>query len=110
MHPYLYLTIAIIGELVGTSALKVSDGFSRFFPSVVAIASYGVAFYFLSLCLRSMPIGVVYAIWSGVGITIIVLIGWLFFKQSLDLAAIIGIGLIVIGVVVLNVFSKMSIQ
>ena len=108
MTTYIYLAIAIIGEVIATSALKSSAGFSKLLPSTLVVAGYGTAFYFLSLTLRTMPIGIVYALWSGVGVALISVIGWLVFKQSLDLAAIIGITLIVLGVVVLNVFSKVS--
>ena len=108
MTTSIYLAIAIIGEVIATSALKSSAGFSKLLPSMVVVAGYGTAFYFLSLTLRAMPIGVVYAIWSGAGVALISVIGWLVFKQSLDLAAIIGITLIVLGVVILNVFSKVS--
>jgi small multidrug resistance pump len=103
--PYLYLAIAIVAEVIGTSALKASEGFTRPWPSVVVVAGYGVAFYFLSLALRTIPVGVTYAIWSGVGVALITLIGWLLFKQKLDAPALLGIGLIVAGVVVIQVFS-----
>ena len=105
MH-WLYLTIAIVAEVIATSALKASQEFTRLTPSIVVIAGYLVAFYFLSLTLRTLPVAIVYAMWSGVGIALIAIIGWVVFKQSLDGAALIGIGLIVSGVVVLNVFSK----
>ena len=108
MTTYIYLATAIVAEVVATSALKSSAGFSKLLPSIVVVAGYGTAFYFLSLTLRTMPIGIVYAVWSGVGVALISVIGWLVFKQSMDLAAIIGITLIVLGVVVLNVFSKVS--
>jgi small multidrug resistance pump len=110
MTTYIYLSIAIIGEVIATSALKPSAGFSKLLPSMLVIAGYGTAFYFLSLTLRTMPIGIVYALWSGVGVALISVIGWVVFKQSLDLAAIVGITLIVIGVVILNVFSKVSVH
>ena len=110
MTTYIYLSIAIIGEVIATSALKSSAGFSKLLPSMLVISGYGTAFYFLSLTLRTMPIGIVYALWSGVGVALISVIGWLVFKQSLDLAAIVGITLIVIGVVILNVFSKVSVH
>ncbi len=106
--PYLYLVIAIVAEVVGTSALKATDGFTRPIPSAVVAVGYGVAFYFLSLALKSIPVGVAYAIWSGVGVALITLIGWLVFKQRLDAAALAGIGLIVAGVVVIHVFSQAS--
>jgi multidrug transporter EmrE-like cation transporter len=110
MKTYIFLAIAIIGEVIATSALKPAAGFSKLLPSMLVIAGYGTAFYFLSLTLRTMPIGIVYALWSGVGVALISVIGWLVFKQSLDLAAIVGITLIVIGVVILNVFSKVSVH
>jgi small multidrug resistance pump len=103
---YVYLGIAIISEVIATSALKASDEFSRLVPSIVVVLGYGVAFYFLSLTLRTIPVGIAYAIWSGVGIVLIALVGVLWFRQSLDLAAIIGMGLIIAGVVVVNGFSK----
>ena len=108
MTTYIYLATAIVAEVIATSALKSSAGFSKLLPSIVVVAGYGTAFYFLSLTLRTMPIGIVYAVWSGVGVALISVIGWLVFKQSMDLAAIIGITLIVLGVVILNVFSKVS--
>ncbi|WP_101925616.1 MULTISPECIES: SMR family transporter [Luteimonas] len=107
MHvAYLYLGLAIVAEVVATSALKASDGFSRLGPSVLVVVGYAVAFYCLSLVMRSVPIGIAYAIWSGVGVTLITLIGWLVFKQPLDLPAVLGIGMIVGGVLVLQLFSK----
>ena len=108
MTTYIYLATAIVAEVIATSALKSSEGFSKLLPSIVVVAGYGTAFYFLSLTLRTMPIGIVYAVWSGVGVALISVIGWLVFNQSMDLAAIIGITLIVLGVVILNVFSKVS--
>jgi small multidrug resistance pump len=103
--PYLYLAIAILAEVVGTSALKASEGFTRFWPSLVVAVGYGVAFYFLSLALKTIPVGVAYAIWSGVGVALITLIGWVVFHQKLDPPALIGIALIVAGVVVIQFFS-----
>jgi len=105
MH-WLYLAIAIISEVIATSALKAADGFTRWGPSVLVVVGYASAFYFLSLTLRSIPLGIVYAIWAGVGIALIALVGWVVYHQSLDLWALLGIGLIVAGVIVLNVFSK----
>lgn len=106
--PYLYLAIAIVAEVIGTSALKATEGFTRPVPSAVVIAGYGVAFYFLALALKHIPVGVAYAIWSGVGVALITLIGWLVFRQKLDAAALAGIGLIVAGVVVIHLFSRAS--
>ncbi|AMO96610.1 small Multidrug Resistance family protein [Collimonas fungivorans] len=105
MH-WVYLLIAIVAEVIATSALKASAEFTRLVPSIVVVAGYLTAFYFLSLTLRTLPVAIVYAMWSGIGIALIALVGWLFLKQSLDAAALIGIGLIVSGVLVLNVFSK----
>ena len=92
--------------MIATSALNASAGFSRAGPSAVVVIGYGIAFYFLSLTLQTIPVGVTYAIWSGVGIVLITLVAWLLYGQVLDAAAIIGLGLIIAGVVVLNVFSK----
>ncbi|MGH8083465.1 MAG: DMT family transporter [Lysobacter sp.] len=103
---YLYLSVAIAAEVIATSALKASEGFSKTGPTLIVVAGYGVAFYFLSLVLKSVPVGVAYAIWSGVGIVLIAAIGWLFMKQSLDAGAIAGIALIVAGVLVIQLFSK----
>ena len=103
---WLYLAIAIVSEVIATSALKAAEGFTRWVPSLVVVVGYASAFYFLSLTLRSIPLGVAYAIWSGVGVILVSLVGWLLYRQSLDAAALIGIGLIVAGVLVLNLFSK----
>jgi len=103
---YIYLLIAIIAEVVGTSALKASDGFTKWIPNVIIVIGYGLAFYFLSLVLRSIPVGVAYAIWSGLGIVLISLVGYVYFKQPLDLPAIVGMVLIISGVILINIFSK----
>jgi len=103
---YIYLLIAIVAEVIGTSALKASDGFTKWIPNIIVVVGYGLAFYFLSLVLRSIPVGVVYAIWSGLGIVLISLVGYIYFKQTLDLPAITGMVLIIIGVIVINLFSK----
>lgn len=103
---WIYLIIAICAEVVGTTTLKASAGFSRLVPSVITIIGYGIAFYFLALALKTIPVGIAYAIWSGAGIIIIAIIGYLVFNQTLDTAAIIGIGLILAGVLVLNIFSS----
>ncbi|MBY6202311.1 multidrug efflux SMR transporter [Maritalea mobilis] len=102
---WLYLVIAIAGEVIATTALKASDGFTRAGPVAIVVVGYGVAFYFLALVLRSLPLGVTYAIWSGLGVALVTLIGWLVYDQRLDGAAMMGIGLIVAGVLVLNLFS-----
>ncbi len=103
---WLFLLIAIVGEVIATSALKSSEGFSRLWPSVVVVVGYGVAFYFLSLTLRVIPMGIAYAVWSGVGIVLITLVGWSLFDQKIDLPAFLGIVLITAGVAVMNIFSK----
>lgn len=101
-----FLLIAIVAEVIATSALKMSEGFSRLWPSIIVVAGYGVSFYFLSLTLRSIPMGVAYALWSGIGLVLITVCAWLIFKQKLDLPALIGMALIISGVIVMNVFSK----
>lgn len=106
MKHWLFLSGAIIAEVIATSALKASDSFTRLWPTVLVIAGYGAAFYLLTLTLRVIPIGVAYAVWSGAGIVLISAIAWFWYGQKLDLPAIIGIALIVIGVAVLNLFSK----
>ena len=103
---WFYLAIAIASEVVATSALKAAEGFTRLVPSVLVVVGYSLAFYFLSLVLNTIPLGVTYAIWSGAGIALVTVIGWTVYHQVLDLAGIIGIGLIVAGVVVLSLFSK----
>jgi small multidrug resistance pump len=106
MVQWIYLAIAIAAEVVGTSFLRASEGFTKLVPSLVVVAGYGLAFFFLSLTLEKIPVGIAYAVWSGAGVTLIAAIGWLFLGQKLDAAAIVGMGLIVAGVVVLNLFSK----
>jgi small multidrug resistance pump len=103
---WVYLCIAIVAEVVATSALKTADGFTRVAPSMVVIIGYVAAFYFLSLALRTIPVGIAYAIWSGIGIALIAFIGWWLYGQRLDIAAIVGVALIIVGVAVLNGFSK----
>jgi multidrug transporter EmrE-like cation transporter len=106
MNAWLSLAIAIVAEVIGTSALKASEGFSRPWPSAVVVAGYATAFYFLSLTLRRMPVGIAYAVWSGAGTVLIALIGVVAFRQKIDLAGGIGIALIVAGVLVLNLLSR----
>jgi small multidrug resistance pump len=103
---YLYLAIAIVAEVIGTSALKAAEGFTRLLPSLVVVIGYGVAFYFLSLALKTIPVGIAYAVWSGVGVALITLIGWLVFKQRLDPPALAGLALIVAGVVLIQFSSS----
>lgn len=102
----IYLAIAIISEVIATSALKASQGFSQLWPSLLTILGYAVALYFLSLTLKTIPMGIAYAIWSGAGIILISTVGWVLFKQQLDLPALIGLGLMIAGILVINVFSK----
>lgn len=106
MQAYLCLAVAIVGEVIATSLLKSSEGFTRLWPSVGVAIGYLVAFYFLSATLKTIPIGIAYAIWSGVGIVLISLVGWVVHEQRLDLAAIAGMALIAAGVIVINVFSN----
>lgn len=103
---YLMLLIAIVAEVAATSALKAADGFTKLWPSAIVIVGYATAFYFLSLTVRVMPVGIVYAIWSGVGIALIALVGWLVLGQKLDLPAIAGIVLIAAGVMLISLFSE----
>ncbi|WP_424931675.1 DMT family transporter [Amaricoccus macauensis] len=106
MPAYPSLFIAIIAEVIATTALAQSQSFTRLWPSLVTVIGYSTAFVFLTFALRVMPTGVVYAIWSGLGIVLIALVSWFWSKQALDLPAILGLGLIICGVIVINVFSK----
>ena len=106
MGAWLTLALAILAEVIGTSALKASDGFSRVGPSVLVVAGYAAAFWFLALTLKHLPVGIAYAVWSGVGTVLITLIGWIVFHQKLPPAAWLGIALIIAGVIVLNVYSR----
>ncbi len=106
MFPYLYLAVAIIAEVIATAALKASNGFTILVPSLITVLGYVVALFFLSMTLKYFPVGIAYAIWSGAGIILISLVGWTVFKQSLDLAAIMGLGLMIAGIIVINLFSK----
>ena len=109
MNAWLLLALAILAEVVGTSALKASAGFTRLAPSGLVVVGYAVSFYCLSLVLRTIPIGVAYAIWSGLGIVLITLVAWLVYDQTVDLPAVLGMGLIVAGVLVLNLFSRSTV-
>jgi small multidrug resistance pump len=102
---YLYLAIAIISEVVGTAALKASEEFTKLWPSLIVLVGYASAFYFLTLTLRTIPVGIAYAVWAGVGIVLICVVSWILYKQTLDMPAIIGVGLIAAGVVLINGFS-----
>ncbi len=105
MH-YCYLALAILSEVIATSLLKKTAGFTVLTPSLIVIGGYGLAFYFLSLTVDMIPVGVAYAIWSGVGIVLISLVGIILYKQLLDIPTILGMGLIITGVTILNIFSK----
>ena len=106
MKQWIFLSVAIVSEVIATSALKATGEFTRLLPSIIVVIGYLSSFYFLTLTLRTIPIGIAYAIWSGAGVSLITLVGWVAYKQMLDIPAYIGIALIVAGVVVLNVFSK----
>lgn len=105
MPTYFVLVLAVIAETVGTSALTASQQFTRLAPTALAVVGYGLSFYMLSITLRTMPVGIVYAIWSGLGIVLIALIGRVAFGQSLDLSAVAGMGLILAGILVIQLFS-----
>lgn len=105
---YVYLLIAIVAEVCGTSFLKMSEGFTRPWPSLATAIGYGIAFYCLSLTLRTIPTGIAYAIWSGVGVILIAAVAWIFQGQKLDAAAIVGMALIVAGVIVMNTLSRVG--
>lgn len=108
MNSWWFLAIAIFSEVIATSALKSSEGFTRLIPSVIVVIGYAAAFYFLSFTLKSIPVGIAYAVWSGLGTVLITLIAWVLHGQKLDLWGFVGISLIVAGVAVLNLLSKAS--
>ena len=108
MLPWLTLAAAIIAEVFGTSFLKASQGFTKPLPILAVVIGYGISFYFLSLTLEAIPVGIAYAVWSGVGLVLITAVGWLAYDQSLDWPAVIGVGMILAGVVVLNAFSSVT--
>ena len=103
---YLYLAVAIITEVAATSALKASVEFTKLFPSLIVVLGYGASFYFMTLVLRTIPIGITYAVWSGLGIVLLAIAGAFLYKEIPDMPAMIGMGLIILGVVVIHVFSK----
>lgn len=103
MKNWVALSIAIVAEVIATSSLKASEGFTRLWPSIIVVVGYGAAFYFLSLTLRAIPVGIAYAVWSGAGIVLVTLFAWLAYDQRLDLPGVLGI---VAGVAILNLFSK----
>ncbi|MDE0193438.1 MAG: multidrug efflux SMR transporter [Gammaproteobacteria bacterium] len=104
--PYIYLAFAIVSEVVATTALKASVEFTKPVPSVIVVVGYAISFYLLTLVLRSLPVGITYAIWAGMGIFLIAVIGAVYYKEVPDLPAVVGMALIIAGVVVLRGFSK----
>jgi len=102
---YLYLAIAIMAEVIATSALKASEEFTKLYPSLIVVAGYGIAFYFMTLVLRTIPIGITYAVWSGLGIVLVTIAGMVLYKETPDIPAIIGMSLIILGVVIIHIFS-----
>lgn len=107
---YLYLLIAIVAEVIATSALKAADGFRQFWPSLLVLVGYGLAFFLLSLTLRTMAVGIVYAIWSGAGVVLVSVVGYCYYQQRLDVPALLGIGLIVAGVMLVNLSSSARLE
>ncbi|QOR40402.1 multidrug efflux SMR transporter [Billgrantia diversa] len=105
---FVYLALAIVAEVVATSALKATDGFTRLAPSLVVVVGYTIAFFMLSLVLRTIPVGIAYAIWAGLGIVLVALVGVVVYGQRPDLPAVLGIGLIIAGVVVIQLFSRIA--
>ncbi|ENU56968.1 DMT family transporter [Acinetobacter guillouiae] len=103
---FLYLIIAIVAEVIATSAMKASDGFSQLSASIITVIGYAVAIYFLSLTMKTIPVGITYALWSGAGIILVSLVGFFYYKQHLDLAAIIGLVFMIIGILIIHLFSK----
>ncbi len=110
MNAYIALAIAITGEVVATSALKASNSFTNLIPSIVVVVGYAIATYFLTITLKTVPVGIAYAIWGGLGIVLVTIAGFVLYQQKIDLIGMAGIALIVAGVVILNVFSKTSIH
>ncbi|ABY34997.1 MAG: multidrug SMR transporter [Chloroflexus sp.] len=110
MKYWLYLMLAILTEVVATSALKASAGFSRPLPSLIVVAGYAISFYAMSLALEAIPVGIAYAVWSGIGIVLITVAAWFLYGQRLDVWALIGIGFIIVGVVILNLLSKVEVR
>lgn len=106
MKQWLFLGAAIISEVIATSAMKSSEGFTKLVPSIVVVLGYITAFYFLSLTLKTIPVGIAYAIWAGLGIVLIAVVGWIVHGQKLDIPAMLGMALILLGVLVINLFSK----
>lgn len=106
MNTYLFLLLSIASEVIATTALKLSDSFTRLWPSLITVMFYIIAFWSLTIPMRTIPTGIIYAVWSGAGIVLISLAGWIIYGQKLDMAALTGIGLIIAGVMVINLFSN----
>ncbi|GIW25153.1 multidrug efflux SMR transporter [Meiothermus sp.] len=106
MSGWVLLMLAIVSEVIGSTALKASQGFTKLLPSLVVVLGYGLAFYFLSLTLKTIPLNTAYAVWSGLGTALIAVLGWLVLKEPMNLPIALGIGLIIVGVVVLNLASR----
>ena len=109
MH-YLYLALAILAEVIATTSLKATEGFTRLLPSIVVVIGYSISFYMLTLAIKKIPIGIAYAIWGGLGIVLVAFASYLFYQQKVDLPAVIGMTLIIAGIVVINAFSQMSVH
>lgn len=105
MNHWLALAIAIVAEVIATSALKASNEFTRLIPSIIVVLGYGTAFYCMAISMRVLPVGIMYAVWSGMGIVLVSIIGWLVYKQTLDWPSLLGMGLIIAGVIVIHLFS-----
>ena len=110
MSKWVYLGLAILSEVIATASLKSTEGFTKFWPSILVLIGYSAAFYFLSLTLDTIPIGVAYAIWSGVGVAAITIVSILIFDQKIDFAALVGIFLIIVGVIILRIYSNISVE
>ena len=107
---YIYFAVAIVTEVVATSALKASEEFTKLIPSLIVIVGYCISFYLVTLVLRTIPVGITYAIWAGVGIVLVALVGAILYRQIPDIPAVIGMGLIIAGVVIINVYSKIFVH
>ncbi|MFP3979483.1 MULTISPECIES: DMT family transporter [Marinobacter] len=110
MNSWVFLGVAIVAEVIATSALRASEGFTRLVPSLIVVLGYGLAFYLLALALRTIPVGIAYAIWAGLGIVLIAAVGWVVFGEKLDAWGLVGMGLIISGVFVLNVLSRTGVH
>ncbi|EKE87659.1 DMT family transporter [Idiomarina xiamenensis] len=110
MKNWIFLSIAIVGEVIATTALKSTHGFTKLIPSIVVLLGYAISFYFLSLSLKSIPVGIAYAVWAGLGVVLVTFIAWLIYGQKMDVWSFVGVGLIIAGVAILNLLSKVSVH